>query len=211
MHSLLQSHFSAGLRVLKYLKQSLGVGIQFYNGNKMSLHAYSDADWAKCLISRKSVSGFCVYFCGNLVSWKSKKHATISRSLAEDEYIFFASTTFEVLCLTHLLSDLGTKGLLLVTLYCDSTFASQIAANPVFHEKTKHFDIDVHLVREKVSSGAISTVKINSAENIADVFTKGLSITQHKQFFLRLNLVDMFQGLNVASQLSSCLYKLRDG
>ncbi|GJT84700.1 ribonuclease H-like domain-containing protein [Tanacetum coccineum] len=160
MHSPLQSYFPAGLRVLKYLKQSPGAGIQFYNGNKMSLHAYSDADWAKCLISRKFVYGFCVYFCGNLVSWKSKKQATIS-----------------------------------------STSAIQIAVNPVFHEKIKHFEIDVHLVREKVSSGAISTVKINSAENIADVFTKGLSITQHKQFCLRLNLVDMFQGLNVASQL----------
>ncbi|GJY90671.1 putative RNA-directed DNA polymerase [Tanacetum coccineum] len=159
MHSLLQSHFSAGLRVLKYLKQSLGVGIQFYNGNKMSLHAYSDADWAKCLISRKSVSGFCVYFYGNLVSWKSKKRVKDVRS----------RTTIS------------------------STSAIQIAANPVFHEKTKHFEIDVHLVREKVSSGTISTVKINSAENIVDVFTKGLSITQHKQFCLRLNLVDMFQ------------------
>nr|GEW03431.1 ribonuclease H-like domain-containing protein [Tanacetum cinerariifolium] len=148
MHSPLQSHFSAGLRVLKYLKQSPGAGIQFYNGNKMSLHAYSDADWAKCLIFRKSISGFCMYFC---------------------------------------------EGLLPVTLYCDSPSAIQITANPVFYEKTKHFEIDVHLVREKVSSGSISTIKINSANNIVDVFTKGLSITQHKQFCLRLNLVDMFQ------------------
>ncbi|GKB84829.1 ribonuclease H-like domain-containing protein [Tanacetum coccineum] len=62
-----------------------------------------------------------------------------------------------------------------------STSAIQIAANPVFHEKIKHFEIGVHLVREKVSSSAISTVKINSAENIADVFIKGLSITQHIQ------------------------------
>ncbi|GJY90673.1 putative RNA-directed DNA polymerase [Tanacetum coccineum] len=211
MHSPSQSHFSVGLRVLKYLKQSPRDGIQFYNGNKMSLHAYSDADWAKCLISRKFVSGFCVHFCGNLVSWKSKKQTTISRSSAEAKYRCLASTTCEVLWLTHLLSDVGVEGLLPVTLYCDSTSAIQIAANPVFHEKTKHFEIDVHLVRDKVSSGAISTVKINSTENIADVFTKGLSITQHKQFCLRLNLVDMFQWLNVASQLSSCLYKLRDG
>ncbi|GJZ83159.1 ribonuclease H-like domain-containing protein [Tanacetum coccineum] len=130
---------------------------------------------------------------------KSKKQAAISRSSAEAEYRFLASTTCEVLWLTYLQSDLGMKGLLLVTLYYDSTSASQIAANPVFHDKTKHFDIDVHLVREKVSSGAISTVKINSVENIADVFTKGLSITQHKQFFLRLNLVDMFQPPSAAT------------
>ncbi|GKF00708.1 ribonuclease H-like domain-containing protein, partial [Tanacetum coccineum] len=117
MHSPLQSHFSAGLKVLK----------------------------------------FYVYFCGNLVSWKSKKQATISRSSAKAEYRCLASNTCEVLWLTHLLSDLGVEGLLPVTLYCDSTSAIQIAANPVFHEKTKHFEIDVHLVREKVSSGTIST------------------------------------------------------
>ncbi|GKC98954.1 ribonuclease H-like domain-containing protein, partial [Tanacetum coccineum] len=71
--------------------------------------------------------------------------------------------------------------MLSVHLYCDGTSGIQIAANPVFHEKTKHFEIDVHLVREKVASGAISTVKLDSAKNIANVFTKGLSITQHKQ------------------------------
>ncbi|GJY79224.1 putative RNA-directed DNA polymerase [Tanacetum coccineum] len=197
MHSPLKSHFSAGLRVLRYLKQSPGLGVQVYHGNKLSLHAYSDADWAKCLLTRKSVSEFCVYFCGNLVSWKSKKQASISRSSAEAEYRCLASTTCEVLWIVNLLKDLGVEGMLPVPLYCDSTFAIQIAVNPVFHEKTKHFEIDVHLVREKVASGAISTVKIDSARNVADVFTKGLSISQHKQFCLQLNLVNMFEGLDV--------------
>ncbi|GJS39350.1 ribonuclease H-like domain-containing protein [Tanacetum coccineum] len=92
---------------------------------------------------------------GNLVSWKSKKQATISRSLAEAEYRYMASTTCEILWLVNLLKDLGVEGLLPMPLYCDSTSAIQIAANPV----TKHFEIDVHLVREKVASGAISTGK----------------------------------------------------
>ncbi|GJX34580.1 putative RNA-directed DNA polymerase [Tanacetum coccineum] len=195
MHPLLQSHFTARLRVLRYLKQSPGSGIQFFYRNKIGLHAYSDADWAKCLILRKSISGFCVYLCGNLVSCKSKKQATISRSLTKAEYRCMTSTTCEILWLINMLSDMGVKGLLLVLLYCvfDSTSAIQIAANHVFHEKTKHFEIDVHLVREKVASGAISTVKINSAENVVDVFTKGFSISQHKHFYLMLNMVDMFE------------------
>ncbi|GJU92413.1 hypothetical protein Tco_1304836 [Tanacetum coccineum] len=109
-HSPLHSHFAARLRVFRYLKQSPGSGVHFFHGNKLSLHAYSDADCAKCLISRKSVSGFCVYFCGNLVSWKSKKHATISKSSAYAEYRCMASTTYEIFWLINLLKDWSASG-----------------------------------------------------------------------------------------------------
>ncbi|GJZ81108.1 ribonuclease H-like domain-containing protein [Tanacetum coccineum] len=222
IHSPLQSHFSAALRVLRYLKQSPGSGIQFYHGNKLNLHAYSDADRAKCLSSRKSVSGLCVYLCGNLVSWKSKKQATLSMSSTEAEYRCMTSTTCEVIWLVNvmkdlnvdgvlpvplycgnlvswkiiwlvnLLKDLNVDGVLVVPLYCDSTSVIQIAANLVFHEKTKHFEIDVHLVREKVTSGVISTINVNLAQQVIDIFTKSLSITQYKRFCLKLNMIDMF-------------------
>ncbi|GKC27066.1 ribonuclease H-like domain-containing protein, partial [Tanacetum coccineum] len=131
------------------------------------------------------------------------------RSSAEAEYRCLASTTCEVLWIVNLLKDLGAEGMLPVSLYYDSTSAIQIAANPVFHEKTKHFEIDVHLVREKVASGAIITVKIDPARNVADVFTKGLSISQHKQFCLQLNLVDMFEGLKEKIKDSIAVYKLK--
>ncbi|GJY81077.1 putative RNA-directed DNA polymerase, partial [Tanacetum coccineum] len=168
MHSPLKSQFSAWLRVLRYLKQSPRRGVQVYHGNKLSLHAYSEAEY-RCL----------------------------------------ASTTCEVLWIVNLLKYLGVEGMLLVPLYCDSTSAIQIAANPVFYEKTTHFEIDVHLVREKVASGAISTVKIDSARNVANVFTKGLSIYQHTQFCLQLNLVDMFEVLDLLKILNlRCCYNL---
>ncbi|PWA51104.1 ribonuclease H-like domain-containing protein [Artemisia annua] len=135
MHAPLQSHFNVGLRVLRYLKQGPGTGIQFNKGKKFSLHAFSDADWAKCLKTRKSVSGYCVYFCNNLVSWKSKKQATISRSSSEAEYRCLASATCEIIWINKILKDLDIEGLLPVNLFCHSSSAIQIAANPVFHEK----------------------------------------------------------------------------
>ncbi|GJS17042.1 ribonuclease H-like domain-containing protein [Tanacetum coccineum] len=149
--------------------------------------------WNEKLTNVLKENDFEQSFCGNLISWKSKKQATISRASAETEYRCMTSTTCEVIWLTHLLKDLGVDGLLLVHLYCDSTYAIQIAANPVFHEKTKHFEIDVHLVGEKVASSVISTVKVNSANNVVDIFTKSLSIPQHKMFCEKLNMLDMFE------------------
>ncbi|GJY13199.1 putative RNA-directed DNA polymerase [Tanacetum coccineum] len=247
MHAPLQSHFNAALRVLRYLKNASGTGVQFDKGNSFSLHAFLDADYAKCPKTRKSVSDFCWYLCNNLVSWKSKKQATISRSSAESEYRCLASTICEVIWVIKILKDLGVKGLLPAHLYYDSSsancknqatisrssaeseyrclasttckviwvikilkylgvegllpahlyynssFTISISGNPVFHEKIKHFEIDLHLVREKVGNGVVKVLKVASANNVADIFTKGLSIAQHNEFCKKLKLVDMFK------------------
>ncbi|GJQ98130.1 ribonuclease H-like domain-containing protein [Tanacetum coccineum] len=72
--------------------------------------------------------------------------------------------------------------------------AIQIAANPVMHEKIKHFDIDVHLIREKVASGLIKTVKVDSEEQIADILTKGLGSVQHMKLCSKLTLSNLFSS-----------------
>ena len=79
-----------------------------------------------------------------------------------------------------------------VELCCDNRSAIQIAANPVMHEKTKHFDIDVHLIREKVSSGLIRTVNVGSKDQTADVLTKALGSVQHGVMVKRLGMVNLF-------------------
>jgi hypothetical protein len=174
MHSPLQSHLKAALRVLKYLKGSPGSGLQFNKESDIKLRAYSDSDWAKCPKTRKFVTGFCVFLGSSLISWKSKKQATLSKSSAEAEYRSLASTTCEVIWLGNLLDSLGLKNLLPVVIFFDNSAAIQIAANPVFHEKTKHFELDVHLVRKNVYAGVIKTVKIHTDLQVADIFTKCL-------------------------------------
>ncbi|GJX75441.1 hypothetical protein Tco_0314036, partial [Tanacetum coccineum] len=112
-----------------------------------------------------------------VLSVKSKKQTTISRSSTESEYRCLASTTCEIIWIAKFLKDIDIEGLFPVNLYCDSSSTIQIAANRVFLEKTKHFEIDLHMVRENVSTKVIKTVKIGYANNMADVFTKGLSIS----------------------------------
>ncbi|GKC40505.1 ribonuclease H-like domain-containing protein, partial [Tanacetum coccineum] len=180
MHAPLKSHFDIAMRVLKYLKLAPGLGVNFSKRKSDYLvTAFFNSDWAKCLVTRRSVLGFCVYINGNIVSWKSKRQATLSKSFTEAEYRCMASITCEIMWIIKILSDFGMDNLIPANLYYDNKFSIQIAANPVMHEKTKHFDIDVHLVREKVSFGLIKTVKDDSKGNVADILTKALASFQH--------------------------------
>ncbi|GJW32286.1 putative RNA-directed DNA polymerase [Tanacetum coccineum] len=193
MHSPLKSHLDIAMRVLKYLKLAHGYGIQFSKRNSVfDINAFSDSDWAKCPFTRRSVFGYCVFVNGCLVSWKSKKQSTLSISSTEAEYRSIASVTCEIMWIVKIMKDLNVDNLIPANLYCDNKSAIQITANPVMHEKTKHFDLDVHLVREKVSSGLIKTVKVDSRENVVDVLTKSLGSYQHTYLVKKFGILNMF-------------------
>ncbi|GKC22917.1 hypothetical protein Tco_1025067 [Tanacetum coccineum] len=86
MHKLLKSHLKIALKVLRYLKGNLGKWIHIARQPNASLEAFVDVDWAaKCLVTRKYVTSFCIKLNGSLIFWKSKKQNTLSKSLAEAE------------------------------------------------------------------------------------------------------------------------------
>ncbi|GKB92830.1 ribonuclease H-like domain-containing protein, partial [Tanacetum coccineum] len=193
MHAPLKSHFDIALRLLKYLKLAPGNGIQYLKRqNVFDIKAFSNFDWAKCPITRRSVSGYYVFVNGCLVSWKSKKQATLCKSSAEAKYRSMAAATYEIMWIVKIMKDLNIGNLLPAELHCDNKSAMQIAANLVMHEKTKHFDLDVHLVREKVSSGLIKTVKVDSKDNVVDTLTKALGSFQHGHLTKRFGIVNLF-------------------
>ncbi|KAI3521421.1 hypothetical protein L1887_10887 [Cichorium endivia] len=192
MHAPRKSHLKIAVRVLRYLKLCPGKGILMSKSDELVLTAWADADWAKCVNSRRSVTGYCLFLGNSLISWKSKKQSTISRSSTESEYRALATVTCEVLWLLKLMRDLGLKYKVPVSLYCDNQSAILLSLNPVLHERTKHIEIDVHLVRDKVSEGVIKVVKVNSLEQIADVFTKPLGVSQHNVLSEKLGLYNAF-------------------
>ncbi|GJX50519.1 ribonuclease H-like domain-containing protein [Tanacetum coccineum] len=134
--------------------------------------------------------------CGEkiLCLGKVKKQATISKSSSEAEYRSMSSASCEVVLLGNMLHIIGLKGIYPVELYCDNSLAIQIVANPVFYERTKHFELDVHFVREKVLAGVIKTLKVSSNMQTADVFTKCLCVIQHNLCCKNLGLLDIFVG-----------------
>lgn len=140
------SHLSAAHHLLRYLKGSPGQGIFLPSSSNFQLRAFTDSDWASCPDSRKSTTGFCIFLGDSLVSWKAKKQHMVSRSSAEAEYRAFATTTSELIWLQQLLNEfqIGSKSPALI--FCDNQSAIHIASNPVFHERTKHIELDCHLV-----------------------------------------------------------------
>ncbi|XP_015078429.1 uncharacterized protein LOC107022289 [Solanum pennellii] len=116
-----------------------------YTANTESIHAAAkivslgsrNQNWAACPNTRRSVTGYLVKFGSSLVSWKSKKQQTVSRSSAEAEYKSMASVVAKVTWLLGLFQELGVKVTQPVTVMSDSKAALQIASNPIFHERTK--------------------------------------------------------------------------
>ncbi|XP_026442236.1 uncharacterized protein LOC113341659 [Papaver somniferum] len=149
MHSPTDIHLQLAKCILRYIKKGfLGQGITLSSGNCSELTAYCDSDWAGCLDTIKSTSGYCVFVGGNLVSWSSKKQHTISRSSTEVEYIGLANAAAKILWLSYLFEELSIYLSLPCRLYCDNLGASSLTANPIFHARTKHIEVDYHMIRE---------------------------------------------------------------
>ena len=96
-------HLEAVHRVLRYLKNAPGQGLLFPSHGKLQLTGFCDVDWGGCLNTRRSVTGYCVFLGNSLISWKSKKQVTVSRSSTESEYRSMALTICELTWLRYLL------------------------------------------------------------------------------------------------------------
>jgi len=187
-----KSHMDAALRVVRYLKKQPGQGLLFPSSSDEVVTAFCDADWASCPLTRRSVTGYVVKVGNSLVSWKAKKQTIVSKSSAEAEYRSLASTVSELNWLLGLLREIEVEVQLPVQVYSDSKAAIQIAANPVYHERTKHIEIDCHFIRERLQQGLIKVNYLPTQEQPADVLTKGLSKYQHEYLLSKLGVLNIF-------------------
>ncbi|CAH9070946.1 unnamed protein product [Cuscuta epithymum] len=186
-----QDHWDAALRVVRYLKGSPGQGILLRADSNLSLTGWCDSDRAACPLTRKSISGWIVFLGHSPISWKTKKQTTVSKSSAEAEYRSMAAATGELKWLKALLLSLGIHHPQAIPLYCDSQSSIHIARNPVFHERTKHIEVDCHFVRDAIQEGLIAPNYVPTTIQLADIFTKALGKTKFHFLLRKLGILDL--------------------
>ncbi|GKC17380.1 cysteine-rich receptor-like protein kinase 8 [Tanacetum coccineum] len=157
----LQADVSTPLPDPKVYRRVIGQGILLAKDSTVRLKAYCDSDWASCPMTRISTTA---------------------------EYRVMALTCCEVTWLVSLLKELRIKDLEPVDLYCDNQATLYIAANPVFHARTKHIEVDCQYVRDQLKAGKIKPSYIHTKSQLTDVFTKVVSVDQHTKLLSKLGV-----------------------
>ena len=167
--------FAAAKRILRYLAGTMNYRLHYGDATRTGeLHGFSDADWATCLEDCVSITGYCWFYHGGMISHVSKKQSTQALSSTEAEYMAIVSALQEGLWLRTFFQLLGISFPTPIRLYVDNAGAIAVSREASNNHCTKHIDIHFHFCRTHIESGAFSTDWLTSAKNIADILTKAL-------------------------------------
>lgn len=156
------SDFQVFKRILRYIKRTVNHRFSISAETHSTLVCYSDSDWIGCKDTRRSTSGLCTFHGSNIISWSAKRHETVSKSSLMQNIE------------QYLVMGLGQK--ITPLFLCVNLSAVCLSANPMFYKRTKHFEVDYHYVRERVSMKKLEVGHIPASLQIADVFTKSLVV-----------------------------------
>eukprot|EP00253_Pinus_taeda_P002775 PITA_02775 len=177
-------------RIFKYLQGTKNYGLWYPRETDLTLHAYTDADWARSVDDRKSTSGGAFFMGCRLVSWFSKKQSSIALSTAEAEYVVAASCCTQLLWMMQTLQDFQITCTPPISILCDNTSAISISKNPIMHSKTKHIPIKYHFLREQVLEQKVKLEYVPSKEQIVDILTKPLPRETFEYLRKKLGAID---------------------
>jgi len=149
MHKPQIHHWKAVKRIPRYLVGTSTHGLLLNPSPNYSITAYSDSNWATDLDDRKSTTGYCIFVGRNLVSWSSKKQKVVSRSSTDAEYRSIAAALTNITWIQSLMTELRISSSTPI-IHSDNLSVVHIVVNPVLHSLSKHFELDLHFVCDRV-------------------------------------------------------------
>lgn len=188
MHRPTDDHWQAAKRVLRYLAGTESHGIFLSTRSPITLHAFSNADWAGDVDDFVSTNAYILYLGTTPVAWTSKKQTGVARSSTKAEYRSVANTAAELSWVCSLLTELGVTLPSKPVIYCDNVGATYLSANPVFHSRMKHLALDFHFVRQNVQSGALRVAHVSTRDQLADALTKPLSRARYNELIPKIGV-----------------------
>jgi hypothetical protein len=176
-HNPCVRHWKGVQQVFRYLKFSQAFTLRYARDNE-ELLGYSDTDFASDTSDRKSTMGYAFILSGAAITWASRKQQVISTSTTEAEYVGLCNAAKEAVWIRNFLRDIG-RGVYAGETHAtrilgDNQSALRLVANPEFHARSKHIDVQYHYVRELLEEGTISVEYIRTSEMAADCLTKPL-------------------------------------
>nr|GEU51055.1 retrovirus-related Pol polyprotein from transposon TNT 1-94 [Tanacetum cinerariifolium] len=182
-----EKHLKEVKNIFRYLRGTVHMGLWYPKGSSFELTAFSDADHAGCIDTRKSTFRGIQFLGDKLVRWMSKKQNCTAMSSAEAEYVVLSASCAQVMWMRTQLQDYGFK-YNKIPLYCDSQSAIAISCNPVQHSRTKHIHTRYHFIKEHVENGIIELYFVRTEYQLADMFTKALPKDRFKYLVRRIGM-----------------------
>ncbi|XP_059064400.1 secreted RxLR effector protein 161-like [Cryptomeria japonica] len=181
-------HWKMEKRILRYIKGTINFGLYYSHTKNAHIYGYCDSDFARDSIDRKSTSGYVFKLGIGAITWNSKKKSTIALSSTEAKYRSASEAAKEAIWLNQLLREIKMESSHSTTLLCDNKSCIALAKNPVYHQRSKHIEIQAHFIHEKVLNGDISLQYCQTKDQVADIFTKPLCSAKFSKFRSMLGL-----------------------
>ncbi|GJX84901.1 putative ribonuclease H-like domain-containing protein [Tanacetum coccineum] len=184
------SHLNVVKRIFRYLKGKPKLGLWYPRVSSFDLEAYSDSDYARANLDRKSTTGGCQFLGRRLISWQCKKQTIVATSTTEAEYVAAANCCGQVLWIQNQMLDYGFN-FMNTKIYIDNESTICIVKNPVFHSKTKHIEIRHHFIRDAYEKKLIQVLKIHTDDNVADLLTKAFDVSRFNFLIVNIGMLNL--------------------
>ena len=170
-----EEHLKRALYIVRYLASSKSQALMFNGSTKLGIIAFSDADWAMDMETRKSTTGYVIFLADGPISWVSRRQKTLSLSSTEAEYKAMSDTARQISWLKLLFFEIGFT-ISKVPMFCDNQGAIFLSTNPAVESRSKHIELKEHYIQECIEDeNKLDLFYIETAKQLADLFTKNLT------------------------------------